>query len=411
MPEGSSISKVPVRWLPFQCPSCFGLFRAKREEAGELGRCPGCASRLLIPEPEVASTSTASESSAPEKVTSETKSYAKAEVSEQAGESTVRDDDWNEGPSRRRKRFAGEKAEILDWEEGELTEKKTSIPWIFVISMVMLGGLFVAGGLRFLENAEGGADGVDVVAQTESMLSENNERQKEMVAGAEKEEDETRKMIESFDRFDSTQIRNAIKSFVSAKTVEEKLKFSRASEGIEQKMQHYYGGGDPEVEGFRSIDQTKVVYRGDFISTFVRLKDFLDYPVVVERLGEDDYRVDWESWVGYCEKKVVEMKALKPTKPILIRAVATNENYYNYSFSDDEKWISLKLAFHDEDHTLWAYAERDSKIGQALKVYRDEVESRPFIMRVKYPEKARANDQVIIDEIITDGWVAFPKEE
>ena len=51
MSTAADTQKSAIRWMPFQCPSCFGLFRAKREDAGELGRCPGCEARLLIPEP------------------------------------------------------------------------------------------------------------------------------------------------------------------------------------------------------------------------------------------------------------------------------------------------------------------------------------------------------------------------
>ncbi|MGC6426100.1 MAG: hypothetical protein ACON5H_03780 [Akkermansiaceae bacterium] len=408
MSADSPTAKAGARWLPFQCPSCFGLFRARREEAGELGRCPGCSTRLLIPEPEVMEVS--SGTSQGEAEAAPIKEFAKAEIVEQVEEENSHED-WN-SQSKRRKRFAGEKEESLDWEDGDAIESKASIPWIFVISMAMLGALLVAGGYKFIESNEGGdTPASNQVAQADFLQSQTEAQQKEMVAGAEEEDDQTRKMIESFERFDLAKIRGAIKGFLSATTVNDRLKYARVSEGIEEKMRSYYAGEAPEDEGFRSIDQTKVVYRGNFASTFVRLEDFLDYPIVVERLGEDDYRIDWESWVGYCEKKVGEMIALKPTKPILVRAVATNEHYYNYSFSDDSKWLSLKLAFRDEDRTLWAYADRDSNVGKALKIYRREVQSRPLILRVKYPKNGRANDQVIIHEVISDGWVTFPTEE
>lgn len=400
--------KAPARWLPFQCPSCFGLFRARRAEAGELGRCPGCATRLFIPEPEVSKPDTPEATE--DMAKPERRDFAQAEIVEQT-EVNASDAEWDK-QTRKRRRFVGEKAESLDWEEEELSEKKTRISWVFVISMTMIGALLVAGGMKYLESSRNkDTTGGGLVAQVDSMLNQNAAMQKEMEADAEDEASRTRAMIESFDRFDPTKIREAIKGFLAAGTIEEKLKTCRASDDLEAKMRNYYAGDAPQVEGFRSLDQTKVVYRGEFISTFVRLQDFLDYPIVVERLDDDDYRVDWESWVGYCEKKIGEMIALKPTKPVLIRVVATNEAYYNYSFSDDQKWRSLKLEFRNEDRTLWGYAARDSDVGKAFKVYNNEVQSRPFILRVRYPENGRANDQVIIDEVISDGWVSFPKED
>lgn len=409
MSEESSSTKSAARWLPFQCPSCFGLFRARRETVGELGRCPGCSARLLIPEPEAA-TSAAKEATEADSSGQEEKNFAKAEIVKTKVEEAS-NADWNQDQPRRKKRFLGVKSEIPDWEDGEMAKTKTTMPWAFVISMIMLGALLITGGMKFLQKpSSGNVVGESLVAQANSMLSEENARLKEMSAGAAEEEDQVRKMIDSFDRFDPAKIKAAIQQFLSATTLEEKMKASRAIEGIEERMKNYYGAEDPKDEGFRSIDHTNLVYRGNFVSTSVRLNDFLDYPLVVERLGEDDYRVDWESWVGYCEKKAGELIVLKPTKPVLVRVITTHENYYNYSFSDDEKWISLKLAFRDEDRTLWGYAERDSNIGTALRVYRQEVQSRPLILRIKYPENSRANDQVIIHELISDGWVTFPKE-
>ena len=37
-----SVSSPPDRWIPFQCPSCHGVFRLRKSNVGRTGRCPMC---------------------------------------------------------------------------------------------------------------------------------------------------------------------------------------------------------------------------------------------------------------------------------------------------------------------------------------------------------------------------------
>jgi hypothetical protein len=40
------------RWIPFQCPTCFGLFRIKKNQVGRIGRCPVCNAAVQLSESE-----------------------------------------------------------------------------------------------------------------------------------------------------------------------------------------------------------------------------------------------------------------------------------------------------------------------------------------------------------------------
>ena len=61
---------------------------------------------------------------------------------------------------------------------------------------------------------------------------------------------------------------------------------------------------------------TEVSYRGNLLTTMVQKADFLSSPIAVERVVSEDgevYKVDWESWVGYCDFTPEEMRSKKPT--------------------------------------------------------------------------------------------------
>ncbi|MDB4419226.1 hypothetical protein N9291_01340 [bacterium] len=413
MSTAADTQKSAIRWMPFQCPSCFGLFRAKREDAGELGRCPGCEARLLIPEPKKKSEKPLLEKDDQQgSEPASKKNYAVAEVVEQSEEENV-PNDWENKP-RKRKRFSGAQSDKIDWEEAETSEgSKSGVSWVMIISVIMIGALAVAGGVYFVKSKPslGGGQVDDFVLQAESMVNENAARNESMTAAAAKEDDTARELVERFDAFDPGKIREVIQEFLSAPNIEAKSKFSRGGEELVEKMRDYYEEDVVPDEGFRSMDITKVVYRGNFISTFVRLDDFLDYPIVVERTSADNYLVDWESWVGYGEKKVDQLLLTKPTAPLLVRVVASKENYYNYSFSDDEKWLSLKLGFRNQERSLWAYVERASEAGKTFERYGANIKGRPLMIKIKYPSNARAKDQVIVTELICDGWLDMKTEE
>jgi hypothetical protein len=55
------------------------------------------------------------------------------------------------------------------------------------------------------------------------------------------------------------------------------------------------------------------------------------------------------------------MRAEKPDKPFLMRVIVKPANYYNYDFSDDEKWRSLGLELKDSIHSFLGYVERGSE--------------------------------------------------
>lgn len=412
MSTATDTQKSAIRWIPYQCPSCFGLFRAKREDVGELGRCPGCEARLLIPEPKKSVKPSEEKTEEQGAEVASKKDYAVAEVVEQT-EEDFSNTDWENKP-RKRKRFAGDQSEKIDWEEEVTTEgTKSGISWLMIVSVLMIAVLAVAVGAYYIKSksSSGGGSKDHLVLQAESMVSENAVRQESMTAASAKEDDFARELIERFDDFDPGKIREAIQKFLAATNIEEKVKFSRGGEATVEKMRNYYEEETIPDEGFRSMDITKVVYRGNFISTFVRLNDFLDYPIVLEKISPDDYLIDWESWVGYGEKNVDQLLLTKPTDPLLVRVVVSRENYYNYSFSDDREWLSLKLNFRNQERGLWAYVKRDSDVGETFKVYGVEVESRPLMLKIKYPPNARAKDQVIVTEILSDGWVDMENKE
>lgn len=411
-------SSNPIRWMPFQCPSCFGLLRVTREEANSHGRCPSCSARLLIPSLEEVKVafqknisqadqegSSLQNSPTLEKEAPEASSYAKAEVVEPSDEKDL-EPGWSSSP-RRKKNFVGQKDETLDWEEEQETQNRT-FPWLIAGSAVMLLVLLGGAGVFYLRSQTASPEDL-VSSGIPSFLdvarSESRNLKAEVLPP---EEDIIVQLVEDFEEFDLEVVQKVIKGFLNAETVTERAKYARSPERVIPLMKKFYGGEDFEAEGFRSLDQSKISYRDSYLSSFVQMKDFTNSPIAIERKG-DLYLVDWESWVAYGDLKVEEMIVQKPTEDVTMRVILQRKNYYNFSFIDDKKWASFRLTFFKQERSLWAYVDRESEAGKKLLMNVKSGAERPALVKVKYPKNARADDQVIMSELITIGWMLGEK--
>ena len=127
--------------------------------------------------------------------------------------------------------------------------------------------------------------------------------------------------VDDFKKFDLEKISEVVKAFLSAGTVTERVKYVRDPKRVLPLMKTFYGAEKFKAEGFESLDKFKVSFRGEMLTSIVEMGDYLTAPIAIERMAgkSDVYRVDWESWVGYCEMKIEVMKKDRPVEPVMVR--------------------------------------------------------------------------------------------
>ena len=128
--------------------------------------------------------------------------------------------------------------------------------------------------------------------------------------------------------------------------------------------------------------------------------------------NEDRFQIDWESWVGWSEMNVANLRERKPIKPVEVRVNVEAESYYNYDFpsSMESRWQSFKLTFAEDGQILHGYVERLSPLHQVVMPPSD-VPSRPMILRIRYRDEESHSSQVLIDSVEAEGWVKdLPRE-
>jgi hypothetical protein len=390
------------RWIPFQCPTCFGLFRIKKSQVGQTGRCPVCNAAVQSSESEnlgvlnQAASSTFDSNNLLARV---------GEAQEMTSEQLRKAESGLRG---RRRQYVGEEAAGMAWEREEASN---NVSWKVVVSMVLSAFVLLALSLVYYKNSGANSS----AGSTKPKI--NREQADSWFDDIEKADRNTKKIeegetaakdVDDFEKFDNAKIEEAVRNFVTASSPAELKKYIRNSERVGPLLDRYYEKADYEVEGFESLDLTQLKYSGDVVTVLVQKADFLTAPIALERVidgEEESYQIDWESWVGYCDYSSDEMRAEKPDKPFLMRVIVKPANYYNYDFSDDEKWRSLGLELKDSIHSFLGYVERGSEQDEKFRAMMKGGQVVACMVRVAYPTGSRSKDQVEILEVLGGGWL------
>jgi hypothetical protein len=410
----TKIPDMSNRWTAFQCPSCFGLFRIQRLDLGRKGACPVCRSVISIPGDRIQRETL---TVPPEVLRSEP---VKALLSKVAVAKTMSSAELDEpaasaASSRERRRvYAGGAKKQLDWEEGDDAGARKGVSGYFIGVVAMIVVLIAAGGIYYVQTAPAGKLGGSTTIVGDAASNLALEQSLKTTEADEHIDPDVIEKIDEYAKYDLQKIDDIVKSFLESSSVEERLKWVREPERIKPLMLEHYDGNEITPEGYRSFDRSEISYRGKYFTGMVRTKDFLAYPIAVIREEEEGvakYLVDWESWTGYCEVTPEEASELKSTEPFLMRVLLRPESYFNYSFSDDTKWNAYQMRFRNSDEVFLAYSGIKSDQDEALKLVRKNGGTSPYLVRVRFPQGARAGNQVEIVEVIGAGWIADINEE
>ncbi len=116
--------------------------------------------------------------------------------------------------------------------------------------------------------------------------------------------------------------------------------------------------------------------------------------------------LDWETAVGYRPMPLDEFKFSKPREGVEFRVKVKPADYYNFQFSDKEKYTCVELSYPgDAEFKLFGYIETGSDWSERLLTQLSSGKGPSLIVKLKYPEgEIRDDKQVLIESIIEDTW-------
>ena len=196
----------------------------------------------------------------------------------------------------------------------------------------------------------------------------------------------------------------ATEKFLAATSVDQILPLVRDSEKMRAKIYDYYPNGKIAAIAISKFNFSgNISYKDSSAAVSILTRDF----EVVQLAffdGKDGLKIDWESWVGWSEMPWDKLIESKPQRPILVRAMLRTVDYYNYGFTDDSKWRAYQLSSPDGAHTLYGYIERSSLLDIRLRPP-EKSDSVAVTLKIRFPEGEENRDQVVIHDMVSDGWV------
>ncbi|MFC7338987.1 hypothetical protein ACFQY0_17450 [Haloferula chungangensis] len=296
----------------------------------------------------------------------------------------------------RRRRRRLKKEEIFD----ETFAQKEELSPKFVrglIGSVVLCGAFIIAVLLWPSGKDDKGDG-SLVSIPMPVDEAPTEEEKEALAAE-------RSMVSA--PFVERTLQPVFEAFLNADSMEELTKWVRHPELSLPRIKEFYGD-DYFPDGFSSIIWSSHPKRtGNSIRVTIQDGHYARRDIYL--VDDDGWKVDWESWVGWSEISWEDLKASRPTEPVVLRAVVSDVSYYNFSFIDESRWSSYRLESADKEFSLYAYVPRAGVLDAQLKSL-EGIKERMFTVKVRYPEGAPTESQVIVDEIVSDGWLLSDDE-
>lgn len=196
-----------------------------------------------------------------------------------------------------------------------------------------------------------------------------------------------------------------IEAFLTAGSLAERMKWTAPARDSEKRMQEYESRSksSPLLAKPEKIGPQFALH-GRHLITTVTFAGQKPRHIALEKstLG---WRVDWESYVGYCERPLRDIAADHTTaEPVEVRAEAYRVNPPPPGFPADE-YLALMLRHPDEGTALqvvvpWKRLD-ESLAGKTL------AEALPgrYTFKIKPAAKEGSNGWAEVDEVICPGWM------
>lgn len=206
------------------------------------------------------------------------------------------------------------------------------------------------------------------------------------------------------------QAQSAVAAFLNAKDITERLPHVRDSALTEKMMREYYQREKDGPVTFEKVEEVEINPEGENTFAYiVTLSNGAKRRLILGKSSGGQYLVDWASFVLYGQMNWKSFMEKKPENPVLLRVLVSTDTYYENEFSNRSRYGCLKLADPSQESSppIYAYFTSSSTLGRSLSfVMRSSLDQAvPMTLTLKYPSGSKVDNQVLIDEMVTQGWV------
>lgn len=201
-----------------------------------------------------------------------------------------------------------------------------------------------------------------------------------------------------------------VRSYLAAKTIEEKLRYVRQPEQMRARMEAYYATHPLTPLNCRVVTdyQPLTLENRLFWRVVAAVNEKQGEAVLLEQISETEILVDWESHVHYQPMPWETYVQTKPTSTMAFRVVPESSARYLGEFRDETRWACYRLMEKDSEKLLFGYVARNSPTHAAIHNRLAEG-GKTMILRLQFAKAIKLPDSVVIDKVIsTDTYRIAP---
>lgn len=249
------------------------------------------------------------------------------------------------------------------------------------------------------------------VFRAQSELEELEEEKQGLAADSAKENREVKQTLAA--------MQDAVRGYLMATTLEEKLRYVRHRERVRPLMERYYRENEIEPVKFRHFERIRSmgIESLSFVFGQVELLDGGDYGVLLEQMEDGTFLVDWESDVCYLPVDWDEFVMGRHRQPLVMRVYIRRDNFYAYEFREESKYDCFLLRAKGKESHVFGFVEKGSKVAKDVDRYMKRVErfrareGEPVMLKLRFPESGHAKKCVWIEEMVAPRWTYVKSPE
>lgn len=210
-----------------------------------------------------------------------------------------------------------------------------------------------------------------------------------------------------------TTIEESATGYLASQTVSERARYVRDRERVLPLMESYYEDHPLVMRTFRRVNHFASLGLANRSFMILQIEIGAEgekeevVSVIVEQSEDGRLLFDWEAEVSYQPISLEKFIASKSTEPVDFRVYVERDHFYNFEFSDANRYVSVKLTERDSDSFLFGYVERGAEAHRAIEALlaRTVTEKEPAIVRVRFMPETASLRSVWIEKIVAPRWI------
>lgn len=192
--------------------------------------------------------------------------------------------------------------------------------------------------------------------------------------------------------------------FMLTDNMEERLFLVRHADRVRPLMEQWESTNPFQKANLGKILRSKVIEEDDarFIVLALASGDGGHHFVAGESF-DDTVLLDWEFCVRYQPMTLEQFQREKPQYPVPFRVKLKEGDYYNYQFTDQLSYQSVRLTYPGTDFLLYGFIDRTAPFADDL-ISEVLFEEPSYIINLRYPKDPKNDECVEITSVDHRSW-------